>query len=473
MLEEVTPVILAGGSGTRLWPLSRADYPKQFLSLGRELTLLQQTATRLAATDAKAPVLVCSEQHRFLTAEQLMTAGIRTPEILLEPVGRNTAPAIAVAAWRILARDPDGIMVVMPADHQIPDSGNFATTIASAIIEAKAGKLVTLGIKPIRPDTGYGYIQASSPSPLNSGAHMISRFMEKPDAAKAEQLIEAGDCYWNAGIFIFSAQQYLDSLEKYSPEMHKLTQLSVEAAEHDLDFVRLSEPHFSKCENISVDYAVMEHSTNSVMIPFSSGWSDIGSWDAVHQVTHKDERGNALVGDVIAEDCDNCHVHSESRLVTVLGLKNVSVVETADAVMVMDMSHAQSMRKIVESLRADARDELTTHRICYRPWGHHESLNLDERFQVKRITVKPSATLSLQKHFHRSEHWVVVKGTAVVTNGEQEIMLTENQSTYIPLGAIHRLHNPGVIPLELIEVQSGSYLGEDDIVRIGDEYGRN
>jgi len=477
MLTTIVPVILAGGSGTRLWPLSRADYPKQFLALGGEQTLLQETALRLHGTAAQPPLVVCSEKHRFLTAEQLQQAGIKDADIMLEPVARNTTPAIAVAAWHALHRDPESLLLVMPADHLIPDVEAFRLLLEPAAIEARNGHLVTLGIAPARPETGYGYIEAGDKAGIGTGdataALKVNRFIEKPDAATAARLIDAGNCYWNAGIFVFTAKVFLDALQSLKPEIHELTRKAVEGSTTDLDFIRLDVESFAACENISVDYAVMEQSSNTVVLPFNTAWSDIGSWDAVHQVAAKDDRHNCAVGDVIFEDCSDCHVHASSRLVTALGLQNVSIIETPDAVMVLDMASAQGIKRVIERLKKDDRQELTTHRTCYRPWGNYTSLSQSDRYQVKRIVVKPLATLSLQKHFHRAEHWVVVKGTAVVTVGENETMLTENESTYIPLGIVHRLHNPGSIPLELIEVQSGSYLGEDDIVRIGDEYGRS
>ncbi|MEE9320273.1 MAG: mannose-1-phosphate guanylyltransferase/mannose-6-phosphate isomerase [Granulosicoccus sp.] len=477
-MTTIVPVILAGGSGTRLWPLSRADYPKQFLALGGEQTLLQETALRLHGTAAQPPLVVCSEQHRFLTAEQLQQAGINDADIMLEPAARNTTPAIAVAAWHAILRDPESLLLVMPADHLIPDVEAFRLLLEPAAIEAGNGHLVTLGIAPTHPETGYGYIEAgaeiaSSGSGETTPALKVNRFIEKPDAVTAARLIDAGNCYWNAGIFVFTAQVFLDALQSLKPEMHELTRKAVEGATTDLDFIRLDVEPFAACEDISVDYAVMEQSSNTVVLPFNTAWSDIGSWDAIHQVGAKDDRNNSAVGDVIFDDCSDCHVHASSRLVTILGLKNVSVIETPDAVLVLDMANAQGIKRIIEQLKKDDREELTTHQTCYRPWGNYTSLSRADRYQVKRIVVKPLATLSLQKHFHRAEHWVVVKGTAVVTIGEEEIMLTENESTYIPLGAVHRMHNPGSIPLELIEVQSGSYLGEDDIVRIGDEYGRS
>lgn len=475
---NVHPVVLAGGSGTRLWPLSRADYPKQFLALdGGDRTLLQDTVRRVAGACTHAPTLVCSERHRFLVAEQLLDTGVRGASILLEPAPRNTAPAIAAAAWHVAAKDEDGVMLVMPADHLIPDHARFRDAIAVAAEAARDGHLVTLGITPTRAETGYGYIAADPARDGQGGAvddvRIVSRFIEKPDAQTAASLIAAGDVYWNAGIFVFTAKTFLATLAEFAPGIHDGAREAVAGAETDLDFTRLAAEPFVACENISVDYAVMERASNTVVLPFDASWSDIGSWDAVHEATPRDASGNAAVGDVVHEQCENTYLRSESKLVTAFGLKNVCVIETQDAVLVADMTTSQGIKALVEKLRELDRKELVEHRTCYRPWGHYDSLNMGARFQVKRITVKPGAKLSLQKHFHRSEHWVVVHGTAIVTNGEEDILLSENESTYIPLGTMHRLHNPGSVPLELIEVQVGSYLGEDDIVRVGDEYGRS
>ena len=470
---SIVPVILAGGSGTRLWPLSRVDYPKQFLTLGEKNSLLQETALRFDSRTAASPVVVCSEDHRFLTAEQLSAIDRGDATIILEPVGRDTAPAIALAAWHAMKNDPDAILVVLPADHKIADTANFQEVIQHAASLAESGSLVTLGISPTRPETGYGYITAGQNVEGDKySARIVEQFMEKPDHAKAEQLIASRNCFWNAGIFVFRAATFLDTLEKLQPEIHSLTQSAINHAVVDLDFLRVEKESFERCTRISVDYAMMEHADNVLVVPFDSGWSDIGSWDAVHNATARDAHGNSGVGDVLHHDAKNTYLYSSSRLVVALGTRDLSVIETDDAILVVDHSNAQSIKQAIELLKEQGRTELTTHTTCYRPWGHYESLKLHPRFQVKRISVKPGAKLSLQKHFHRSEHWVVVRGTAIVTNGDQEIMVTENESTYIPLGTMHRLYNPGSIPLELIEVQSGSYLGEDDIVRVGDEYGR-
>ncbi|ASJ74557.1 mannose-1-phosphate guanylyltransferase/mannose-6-phosphate isomerase [Granulosicoccus antarcticus] len=467
------PVILAGGSGTRLWPLSRTDQPKQFLTLGRDLSLIQSTVARFANSEALAPLVVCSERHRFLAVEQLTEVLGTQFSIVLEPAARNTAPAIASAAWQVMQNDPDAVMVVLPADHIIDDAEDFLASIERAVTIAQNGALVTLGIEPTSPETGYGYIQSGDPMDDTLDApRIVNRFVEKPDRIEAQRLIASGNCFWNAGIFIFKASVFLDSLKKLELEMHEHTRVCVENATLDLEFVRLEAESFNQCQNISVDYAVMERADNVVVLPYKSGWSDIGSWDAVHKATQRDADGNSGVGDILHHDTQDTYLHSSSRLVVAIGTRNISVIETSDAVLVIDHSNAQSIKAAIEHLKSQKRTEIDTHTVCYRPWGHYESLNLHPRFQVKRISVKPGAKLSLQKHFHRSEHWVVVSGTAIVTNGEKEILLTENESTYIPLGTMHRLHNPGTIALELIEVQTGSYLGEDDIVRVGDEYGR-
>ena len=466
------PVILAGGSGTRLWPASRKDYPKQFMKLTGQNSLLQETVLRLLGRGFQKSTVVCSEQHRFLVAEHLQLVGANDASILLEPIAKNTAAAIAVAAWHISELDRDGVMVVMPADHKIDDKDKFSQIVDSAVPVAMENKLVTLGITPSYAETGYGYIRTGDINDKNT-FRTVTEFVEKPDLLTAQRMIEEGRCFWNAGVFVFKAEHFLNELEALDQDMHSATRLSVEMAKNDLDFIRLHRESFSLCSDISVDYAVLEKSKSVVMVPFDSGWSDIGSWSAVLRSANQDNQGNAMVGDVIVEDCEDSYIHAEQRLVVAKGLKNIAVVETDDAVMVIDTRCSQEVKSTLKQLRDKNRSELTTHPTCYRPWGHYTSLNMDARFQVKRITVKPGAKLSLQKHYHRSEHWVVVSGTAIVTRDEEEIMLSENESIYIPLGAIHRLHNPGTIPLELIEVQSGSYLGEDDIVRVGDEYGRS
>ena len=466
------PVILAGGSGTRLWPLSRADRPKQFLALHGERSLLQETVLRARACCRGAPIVVASEPHRFVTAEQLALVGSEDATILLEPAARNTAPAIAAAAHRVAATDPDAVMLVLPADHVVPDTDAFERAVGAAVEAARAGDIVLLGIEPTRPDTGYGYVTVGTGGPDAAGSLPVERFVEKPDAERAERLLAEGSCYWNAGMFVFTATRFLQELVALEPEMHARTREAVAGAADDLDFTRLAAEPFAACRSVAVDVAVMERASGARLVPFAGGWSDIGSWDAVHEVAPRDDAGNALAGDVLARDCTGSYVRAESRLVVALGLDDVVVVETPDAVLVLDRDHAQDLKLALATLARDGRDELSTHRTSYRPWGHYESLVVDGRFQVKRITVAPGAVLSLQKHFHRAEHWVVVKGTAEVTVDDAVTMLTENESVYVPLGAVHRMRNPGRIPLEIIEVQTGSYLGEDDIVRLGDRYGR-
>jgi len=461
------PVILAGGSGTRLWPLSRSLYPKQFLKLNSDHSLLQNTILRAREACGGHLTVVCNEEHRFLTAEQMREVD-GEGSIILEPVARDTAPAIALAALHAASHNSNAIITILAADHVINDVDAFASHVTEAINGARDGALVAFGVVPTRAETGYGYIKAKS-----SGISAIESFEEKPDAATAQQYLESGDYYWNSGMFVFKASAYLDALKLYAPQMLLSCTNAYENASDDLDFVRVDADAFAKCEKISVDYAVMEKADNSMVVPFTAGWSDIGSWDAVHQLSEKDEHGNASTGDAMFHESENCYINASSRLVAALGLENVSVVETSDCILVAHNDHAQNAKTIATMLKDAGRDEADTHTKCYRPWGSYQTINLGSRFQVKRITVKPGAKLSLQKHHHRAEHWVVVEGTAIVTCDDKELLLTENQSTYLPLGAVHRLENPGMIPLELIEVQSGSYLGEDDIVRFEDVYGRS
>ncbi|MEM7256205.1 MAG: mannose-1-phosphate guanylyltransferase/mannose-6-phosphate isomerase [Pseudomonadota bacterium] len=460
------PVILAGGSGTRLWPLSRSLYPKQFLRLESEHSLLQNTVTRAKSVCGGGLIIVCNEEHRFLTAEQIREIDAKGT-IILEPVARNTAPAIALAALHAISINPEAIITVLPADHIIDDQHAFSRHVNDAVSATKDGSLATFGVVASRPETGYGYIKAAA-----DGIAKISSFEEKPDLETARQYVESGDYYWNSGMFVFRAQTYLDALQTYAPEVLSSCSTAYQKSSEDLDFIRVDKTAFESSDNISVDYAVMEKTDNAVVVPFDTGWSDIGSWDAVHQISNKDNNGNATTGDTVVIDSENCYVNAGSRLVAGIGLSDVSIIETSDCVLVANNQHAQSAKKVATMLKDAGRGEADTHPKVYRPWGSYQTLNLGNRFQVKRITVKPGAKLSLQKHHHRAEHWVVVEGTAIVTCDDKEIMLTENQSTYLPLGSMHRLENPGKIPLELIEVQSGSYLGEDDIVRFDDVYGR-
>lgn len=471
---SITPVILCGGSGTRLWPMSRGSYPKQFLPLVGEGTLLQQTTRRFVGlTDITSPILVSNQEQRFLVAEQLKEVGIHSAHILLEPVARNTAPAVAAAAFLALESNQDAVLLVMPSDHVIKNDSAFTQVVLKAFSVAQQGKLVTFGMTPTEPHTGYGYIQRDKPLDQNQEAFSVKAFIEKPDLKKAQELFATGDFFWNSGIFMFRADRYLQELKKFNSTMLDSVQLAIQQAKRDVDFIRLEEKSFSASPSDSIDYAVMEHTdAAAVIIANELGWSDVGSWTALADITEKDSLGNNAVGDVFLADTKSTYVRADQRMVAVIGVEDLIVVETADAVLVTHKNKSQDVKKVVEFLQKTNRSESITHRRVYRPWGWYEGLDNSERFQVKRILVNPGRSLSLQMHHHRAEHWIVVKGSAVVVNGEQELLLTENQSTYIPLGIKHRLINPGKIPLEIIEVQSGSYLGEDDIVRFEDVYGR-
>ena len=466
------PVILSGGSGTRLWPLSRKNLPKQFLPLAGDATLFQQTVTRAQTLpDVGSPVVVCSEGHRFLVAEQLQMLGVTNAAILLEPVARNTAPAIALAALQALSRDPDAILLVLPADHLIGDTDSFTDAVNRALPLAAEGWLVTFGIRPDAPETGFGYIRRGDS--LGDGGFRVDAFVEKPDRATAESYLDTGGYDWNSGMFMFQAQRLLEELALQAPAMHAGVVAAFDGAHADLDFVRIDKEAFAQVPEDSIDYAVMEKTARAAVVPVSCGWSDIGSWAALWAASERDTDGNRLEGDVLALDSSNCYVRgSDRRLVTMLGVQDLVVVDTPDAVLVAARDRVQDVKKIVDALKAADRTEHTFHRKVYRPWGSYDSIDMGPRFQVKRIVVKPGAALSLQKHHHRAEHWIVVSGTAEVTRDEEVFLLSENQSTYLPLGSIHRLRNLGKLPLELIEVQSGSYLGEDDIVRFEDVYGR-
>jgi len=467
-----TPVILSGGSGTRLWPLSRKNLPKQFLALSGSSTLFQQTVERTRTlTDVGAPIVVCSEDHRFLVAEQLRALGIDGASILLEPVPRNTAPAIAMAAWQAQASNADAILLVLPADHLIGDTSSFAEAVGKAMPLAEQGWLVTFGIRPAAPETGFGYIKQAEA--IGHGAFRVGRFVEKPDAATAGKYVRSGDYAWNSGMFLFKASRYLEELQQFAPTIHSASETAFKAAKADLDFVRIDKDAFAASPEKSIDYAVMENTARAAVLPVSCEWSDIGSWDALWATSIRDSDGNRLEGDVIAIDSHNCFVRgTDRRLVAALGLEDVVIVDTPDAMLVASRSHVQDVKQLVDKIKADGRQEHLFHRKVYRPWGSYDSIDVGDRFQVKRISVKPGAALSLQKHRHRAEHWVIVSGTAEVTRNEEVFLLGENESTFLPLGAVHRLRNPGEAPLELIEVQSGSYLGEDDIVRLEDVYGR-
>jgi mannose-1-phosphate guanylyltransferase/mannose-6-phosphate isomerase len=463
----IVPVILSGGTGTRLWPVSREAYPKQFLPLVGEDTMLQATWKRVAAIAGAAPIVVANQEHRFMAAEQLRECNAIPQALILEPIGRNTAPAIAIAALQALVAHEDALLLVLPSDHVVRDEKAFHDAVQLAAIAADSGKLVTFGIVPTAPETGYGYIKAAS----GQGVRAVERFVEKPNLETAEQYVRSGEYFWNSGMFLFKASRYLKELETLQPAILGACRDALEKASRDSDFIRLDAEAFAASPNDSIDYAVMEKTADAAVVPLDAGWNDVGSWSALWEVSDKDASGNACHGDVIAVDCRNSYAYG-NRLIAMVGLDDVVVVETDDAVFVGHKDRVQDVKAIVAQIKRDGRTEAAAHRKVYRPWGAYDSIDNGARFQVKRITVKPGATLSLQMHHHRAEHWIVVSGTAEVTRGEDVILLTENQSTYIPLGVTHRLKNPGKLSLELIEVQSGSYLGEDDIVRFEDSYGR-
>ncbi|HWG75524.1 MAG TPA: mannose-1-phosphate guanylyltransferase/mannose-6-phosphate isomerase [Steroidobacteraceae bacterium] len=466
----LVPVILSGGAGTRLWPLSRELYPKQLLPLVGRHTMLQETVLRLTGLAAGAPIVVCNEAHRFLVAEQLRTIEREPRAIVLEPYGRNTAPAIALAAHAALAADEgDSLLLVLPADHVIGDVEAFHRAIETAVAAARENGLATFGVVPTAPEIGYGYIRRGK---LVGGAYRIAEFVEKPDESRARQFLAAGEYYWNSGMFLFRARRYLEELEKYAPDIASVCRTSFAAATRDLDFTRIDTRAFEACRSESIDYAVMEKTADAVVVPMDAGWSDVGSWASLHAACERDAQGNTLCGDVLAEDTRGSYIYSESRLVAAVGLIDHVVVETKDAVLVVPKSRVQDVKALVGRLKAEGRYEHSLHREVFRPWGSYDSIDNGERFQVKRLVVRPGGVLSLQLHHHRAEHWVVVSGTARITRGEESFLLEENQSTFIPIGVHHRIENPGRIALHIIEVQSGSYLGEDDIVRLEDRYGR-
>ncbi|MBF0231496.1 MAG: mannose-1-phosphate guanylyltransferase/mannose-6-phosphate isomerase [Desulfamplus sp.] len=500
----IIPLVLAGGSGTRLWPLSRELFPKQLLNLTDDRSMLQNTILRLDGLDSvSAPLVVCNQEHRFMVAEQLRAIDIEPLSIILEPTGRNTAPAIAVGAIKALElfKDSDPLLLVLPADHVINDMREFHEAVSFGC--QYAGQyLITFGVIPVGPETGYGYIKKGRDmkheigsdgrtesdckirtggkneadckirTEGNIGAYTIDKFVEKPDRDIAIAYVESKEYFWNSGMFMFKASQILKELEIHEPDMLNACINSVKNGKEDLDFFRLESSSFEKSRSESIDYAVMEKTDKGVIIPLGAGWNDLGSWDALWQNGKKDENQNVIRGDVVVSDVKNSYLHAQSRLITAVGLDSCVVVETKDAIFVAPRNQVQDVKKLVAQLKTGSRGEAVFHSKVFRPWGSYETIDLEQRFQVKRITVKPGAKLSLQKHYHRAEHWTVVSGTAIVTKGDEQIMLTENESTYIPLGTLHRLENPGKIPLELIEVQSGSYLGEDDIVRFDDVYGR-
>ncbi|AIR62962.1 mannose-1-phosphate guanyltransferase [Cedecea neteri] len=470
------PVIMAGGSGSRLWPLSRVLFPKQFLCLDGELTMLQSTINRLQSLECESPVVICNEQHRFIVAEQLRQMDKLTKNIILEPVGRNTAPAIALAALAALRTDSTGnaLILVLAADHVIQDESAFLDSVYKAMPHAEKGKLVTFGIVPNKAETGYGYIRRGEPSGFNTSNDVfeVAQFVEKPDLETAQSYIASGEYYWNSGMFLFRADRYLEELAKFRPDILDACEKAMAGVDPDLDFVRVDEQAFLACPDESIDYAVMEKTADAVVVPMDAGWSDVGSWSSLWEISAKSPEGNVHHGDVISHETENSYVYAESGLVTTVGVKNLVVVQTKDAVLIADRDHVQDVKKIVEKLKNNDRCEHLTHREVYRPWGKYDSIDAGERYQVKRLSVKPGEGLSLQMHHHRAEHWIVVAGTAKVTLGDEIKLLGENESIYIPLGMTHCLENPGKIPLDLIEVRSGTYLEEDDIVRFQDRYGR-
>jgi mannose-1-phosphate guanylyltransferase/mannose-6-phosphate isomerase len=468
---NVVPVILSGGSGTRLWPVSRESFPKQFWGLIAERSMIVETALRGVGPGFAAPMVVCNVEHRFLVAEQLRDSGITNAQIVLEPVGRNSAPAIAAAALLVAQSDPKAVIWMMAADAAIDDTGKLHSILERAVAGARAGRIVTLGMHPSGPETGYGYMAVGEAVPGTPGVHAVARFIEKPDLHNAKALVAEG-ALWNAGMFVFTAETMLEELQLYAPDVLAAVRRAVEGATRDLDFIRLQPDAFAASPNISLDYAVAERTHRIAVVPADLGWSDVGSWNALWELGEQDAAGNVAVGDVLLEGSSHCYVRSDGILTAVVGLKDAVVVVTEDAVLAMHRERAQDVKKVVDRLRKAGRHEAVAHNRVYRPWGFYESLIHGDRFQVKRIVVTPGHKLSLQKHFHRAEHWVVVNGTALVTRDGEEVMVRENESIYLPLGTVHRMENPGRIPLTLIEVQSGAYLGEDDIVRFEDSYGR-
>ncbi len=466
----LTPVLLSGGVGSRLWPVSREAHPKQFQPLAGELSMLQETLKRTSGLDESAPVVVCNEEHRFMVAEQLRQVNLDAGALILEPVGRNTAPAVALAALYAVAEDPDALLLVLPADHVIQDVAAFVEAVGKAVPLAQQGRMMTFGVVPTSPETGYGYIKCGES--LAGDLFDLERFVEKPDAATAAAYLESGSYLWNSGMFLLGAAVYLEELGKHAPEILECCRAAMEGANRDMDFIRPEPALFDSCPSDSIDYAVMENTDRGGVVSLDCGWSDVGAWSALWDVSERDDLGNASRGDVILDNCKDSYFYSDSRLVAATGVDGLVVVETADAVLVADRDKVQDVKRIVNQLKAQDRPEVSLHRRVYRPWGSYESLVTADRFQVKRIVVDPGQRLSLQMHHHRAEHWIVVSGTAEVTCDDKTFMLGEDESTYIPLGNRHRLANPGRIPLELIEVQSGTYLGEDDIVRFDDEYGR-
>ena len=468
----IIPVILSGGSGTRLWPLSRAHFPKQLLKLTSDKTMIQQTVLRLEGLSVQSPIVVCSEQHRFIIAEQLAEIGIKEPTIILEPVARNTAPAIMAAALQANRQDENAVIAIFPSDHVIKNIEVFQKSLQTAVEEAEKGSLVTFGITPLSPATGYGYINAEG----NGKTLAIKAFKEKPDLKTAESYLESyrknKDYFWNSGMFVFKAATFISELNSFVPEICAATKESLDKAVVDLDFIRLEKTAFEKNPSISIDYAVMEKTRHGKVVPLDAGWSDVGTWSSLWEVSDKDADGNVTKGTVLTKNVKDSFISSSNRVVTAIGLKNIVVVDTKDALLVANRNDAEEVKDIVDALKAQGKSCATSSTVGYRPWGIYDSIELGSRYRVKHITVKQGQKLSVQMHYHRAEHWIIVSGTAKVRNGDKEFILTENQSTYIPVGVIHSIENPGRIPLEFIEVQSGTYLEEDDIVRIQDVYGR-
>ncbi|QXX86250.1 mannose-1-phosphate guanylyltransferase/mannose-6-phosphate isomerase [Acinetobacter lwoffii] len=469
MSKKIKPVILAGGSGTRLWPLSRKQSPKQFLKLGStNYTLLQNTVLRLKNLECDQPILICNEEHRFIAAEQMREIGIDAT-IILEPEGKNTAPAIALAALLLEKTEPNQILLILAADHLIKDTAVFENAILDAVSLAEKNKLVTFGIVPLQPETGYGYIEKGTQFECG---FKIQQFVEKPNRETAELYLESKKYLWNSGMFVFKANHYLNELEQYGTDILDNCRLSMIKTEYDKDFIRIDHDQFKNCRSESIDYAVMEKTSNAVVVELDAGWSDIGSWSALWEVSEQDHQGNVYQGDVISNKSSENYCYSEKRLVSLLGVNNMVIIDTQDAILIAAKDQVQEIKAIVDDLKSQDRGEISSHREVYRPWGKYDCIDQSERYQVKRITVKPGQKLSTQMHHHRAEHWIVVSGTAKVSKGAETFLLTENQSVYIPVGEVHALENPGKLPLELIEVQSGSYLGEDDIIRFDDIYGR-
>lgn len=462
------PVVMAGGSGSRLWPLSRSLYPKQFISLTSEKSMLQETIVRLSGLDHQSPLLICNEEHRFIVAEQLRKQNIQHGGIILEPIGRNTAPAIALAALHAVKNGEDPLLLVLAADHVIQDSLAFSDAVRAAIPSAEQGMLVTFGIIPTAPETGYGYIKHGDA--IEESVFRVAQFVEKPDLDTAEQYLASGEYYWNSGMFLFKASRYLEELKEHHPNMLEACESAMQGSRQDLDFIRLAEEAFFLCPDDSIDYAVMEKTHDALVVPMNAGWSDVGSFSALWEVSAKDDLGNVAVGDVLTDQTSSSYIYAQNKLVSTVGVDNLVIIETKDAVLVANKDKVQDVKNIVNKLKAQNRSECEQHREVYRPWGSHDEIAEGERFHVKHLRVKPGEKTALQMHHHRAEHWVVVQGTAKVTNGEKSYLVSENQSTYIPLGSAHRIENPGKVDLHLIEVRSGNYLEEDDIVRL-EEYG--